>query len=93
MLSIVSVLWAIIECYRNGTGFAIFKGFLLSKLWSFLEWFIWSGPYFAYRYPVDKRYFYAKLSQDDDEDDGLQLARVTNQRDAAEEESSLSITI
>jgi hypothetical protein len=60
-LNLILVAWAVFETYKLKIGFDIFKTFVLSKLWSMVEWFVWATPYFSYRYPVDRRHFYKRL--------------------------------
>ena len=58
VIGLVSVGWTALQCWQLGIGFEIFTTLLLSKVWSFFEWFVYSGPYFAYLYPIDRKYFY-----------------------------------
>ena len=61
VIGLLSSLWTLYLSYRSGVGFDIFVSLLLSKVWSFLEWFLYTGPVFAYSYPIDKRFFYDRL--------------------------------
>ncbi len=60
-VSVILLLWAIIACYLLGADYSLFSGTLLSKVWSVGEWFIWSAPYFSYKYPLDRRRFLKKM--------------------------------
>jgi hypothetical protein len=60
-LNLILVVWAVYETYIQKIGFDIFKTFVLSKLWSMAEWFVWATPWFSYRYPIDRKFFYKKL--------------------------------
>ncbi len=59
--SLAGVLYVIYLCWVTGIGFDIVVTLLLSKVWSFAEWFFIMTPYYAYVYPVDKKHFYSKL--------------------------------
>lgn len=59
----ILLLATIIDSYVKGYQFDIFIMILQSKLWSFMDWVIWTLPYFAWRYPIDRRYFYNNYSQ------------------------------
>lgn len=41
--------------------YTVLATFLLSKLFSYLYWFGWTGPYFSYRYTIDQKFFYRQL--------------------------------
>jgi hypothetical protein len=60
-VSFVLLVWAVIACYVLNVDYRILSNILLSKVWSMGEWFVWSAPYFCYRYPIDRRYFYMRL--------------------------------
>ncbi len=62
VLSVFLIVWTVVQCYLTNIGYTIFTTLLLSKLWSFAEWFLWAAPYFSYRYPPDKRHFYSRLN-------------------------------
>jgi hypothetical protein len=66
LLSFIMLAAVVIEIWINDSGYSILATLLLSKVWSFLDWFIWSGPYFAFRYPLDKRHFYKRLQSRSD---------------------------
>mmetsp|Transcript_33876 Transcript_33876/g.32320 ORF Transcript_33876/g.32320 Transcript_33876/m.32320 type:complete len:376 (+) Transcript_33876:320-1447(+) len=55
------LIWAVVKTSLKNTGYSIFFPYLISKVWSFGYWFIWTSPYFCYRYPIDKRYFHKNL--------------------------------
>ena len=59
----ILLLAAVIDCYIIGAQFDIFVIILQSKLWSFMDWVIWTLPYFAWRYPMDKRHFNNNYAQ------------------------------
>jgi hypothetical protein len=61
VVSTVFLVWAIIACYLLDVRYEILGNIILSKVWSMGEWFVWSAPYFAYRYPIDRRHFYRRL--------------------------------
>lgn len=52
--------WALMASYLAGSKFDVFTTFLLSKCFSFIAWFIYTMPYFTYRYPIDKRHFFKR---------------------------------
>lgn len=60
ILSLSLCLWSIIACFVLDINEDILVNIIISKLWSFIEWFIWSLPYFCYRYPGDKKRFMEK---------------------------------
>ena len=72
VVSVTFLLWAIIACYVLDVGFEIIGTILISKLWSTGEWFAWSAPYFAYRYPLDRKHFYRRLLRHEGKDKPLQ---------------------
>jgi hypothetical protein len=41
--------------------YTVLYTFILSKLFSYLYWFGWTGPYFSYKYPIDQKIFYKEL--------------------------------
>lgn len=41
--------------------YTVLATFLLSKLFSYVYWFGWTGPYFCYRYTIDQKVFYKEL--------------------------------
>jgi hypothetical protein len=49
-------------------GWVILGNIVLSKVWSIGEWFIWSVPYFAWRYPIDRSYFHQRLLRRENRD-------------------------
>jgi hypothetical protein len=57
------VALTLIQTAITNSNFEVFKTVLISKMWSFGDWFLWTLPYFAYRYNVDKRYFHARQQQ------------------------------
>lgn len=61
VIGLMSALWTLYLSYESGVGYDIFVNLLLSKVWSFLEWFLYTGPFFAYYYPTDRRFFYDRL--------------------------------
>jgi hypothetical protein len=63
LVSIALVSWSALTCYFMGSKFDIFVKILISKVWSIGEWFLWSTPYFMYRYPRDKRRYQDKIAR------------------------------
>lgn len=66
IFSIIStslLIWAIIVCYVIGADFRLFADIIYSKFWSVGEWFVWSAPYFMYRYPKDRRYAINRMAR------------------------------
>lgn len=53
--------WALYRCHIVDDNFNVILTLLQAKLWSFAEWFVWTAPYFAFRYPVDRKRFYDRL--------------------------------
>lgn len=41
--------------------YTVLTTFLYSKLLSFLYWFIWTAPYFSFKYTRDRKAFYRDL--------------------------------
>lgn len=41
--------------------YTVLYTFILSKLFSYLYWFGWTGPYFSYKYPIDQKLFFKEL--------------------------------
>lgn len=41
--------------------YTVLVTFLFSKVLSFLYWFVWTAPYFSFKYPIDRRFFYREL--------------------------------
>eukprot|EP01042_Synura_sphagnicola_P007880 gene7880-10087_t len=62
-ISTALLIWSLVACYLWGADFTLFSGIVVSKLWSFIEWFVWSLPYFMYRFPIDKRVHLEKLAK------------------------------
>jgi hypothetical protein len=57
---LVAVLGTVFSA--NGSdNWSLIANTLLSKAWASAEWFAYSMPYFALRYPVDKKHFYQQL--------------------------------
>lgn len=61
VLSIGMVGWGLYRCHEANDNYNILATLIQAKLWSFAEWFIWTGPYFAFRYPIDRKLFYSSL--------------------------------
>lgn len=57
-------LWSVIACFVLNINAEILVDIIISKLWSLVEWFVWSLPYFCYRYPGDKKRFDMRARQD-----------------------------
>lgn len=57
LLSLAMAIWVLTATYMTGSTFDIFIPILIAKAWSFGEWFIWTLPYFLFKYPWDKRHF------------------------------------
>ena len=62
-LSVAMVVWVIIATALSGASFDIFITILISKAFSFGEWFLWTLPYFLIRYPCDKQHFFKKMKE------------------------------
>ena len=62
-LSVAMVVWVIIATALSGASFDIFITILVSKAFSFGEWFLWTLPYFLIRYPCDKQHFLKKMKE------------------------------
>lgn len=62
-ISTALLIWSLVACYLWGANFTLFSGIIVSKLWSFIEWFVWSLPYFMYRFPIDKRVYLEKMAK------------------------------
>jgi hypothetical protein len=63
IISTTLLIWSLVACYVWGASFKLFGDIIISKLWSVLEWFVWSFPYFSYRFPLDKRAHLEKLAK------------------------------
>ena len=61
VISIAIIAWALLATYVRNTGYAFFQVLLVSKVWSIADWFLWTLPYFSFRYPRDKMHFYRQL--------------------------------
>ena len=62
------VVWVIIATALSGASFDIFITILVSKAFSFGEWFLWTLPYFLIRYPCDKQHFLKKMKEKMDDE-------------------------
>ena len=60
ILSII-LLSAALFLTQGSSQVTIARTFVISKLFSFAYWFAYSAPFFALKYPTDKRRFYEKL--------------------------------
>lgn len=60
VISVQLSLYAIYQCFLMDR-YTILKTTVLSKMWSFAEWFVWTAPYFAFKYPLDRKHFYKQL--------------------------------
>jgi hypothetical protein len=78
-ISFILLGWTLIAIYVLKIDYNIVGDIMLSKVWSFGEWFIWSAPYFSYRYPNDKKQFYQRL-----------LRKQKNSRDSSTSRDSSS---
>ena len=59
------VLYVVGECWSGRVDdWGIFESFALSKVFSSLQWFTLSFPFFYVKYPMDKRLFYRNLEED-----------------------------
>ena len=58
LLSILLLISTTILCWLTSIRFSLFLVLLEANLWSKLEWFFWSAPYFSFRFPIDRRNFY-----------------------------------
>jgi hypothetical protein len=67
--SFAMVGYGLYRCHERNDNYNIAVTVLESKLWSYLEWFVWTAPYFALRYPKDKKAFYAALRRRRDRGD------------------------
>jgi hypothetical protein len=61
LISFAMIGYGLYRCHERSDNYNVAVTVLESKLWSFLEWFAWTAPYFALRYPMDKKAFYANL--------------------------------
>lgn len=61
LLSFALLLASVVMCWLTDVKFSIFLVLLQSKVWSQVEWFFWAAPFFSFRYPIDRRYFYQRL--------------------------------
>ena len=61
LLSLALLVASVVICWLTDVKFSIFLVLLESKVWSQVEWFIWAAPYFSFRYPIDRRFFYQRL--------------------------------
>ena len=59
--------WGLYRCHVANDNFNIVSTLIQAKLWSFAEWFVWTAPYFAFRYPIDRKRFYARIRKSDSE--------------------------
>ena len=60
------LVWTLIEIYKRDpedADFEIITETCLSKLWSFLHWFLYTLPYFSFKYPEDRRTFFSKMEK------------------------------
>ena len=63
LMSLGMIMWVLIATYMSNKSFDIFIAILISKAWSFGEWFIWTFPYFSLRYSWDKRHFQNRMRE------------------------------
>jgi hypothetical protein len=63
VVSLYILLITLYLCWENGTGYEIISSLLLSKLWSFGEWFPYTLPYFSWKYEKDKKYYYQIIQE------------------------------
>jgi hypothetical protein len=68
-LSAIFVIWTLAECWNIHSKFDNLRILVETKLFSFLEWFVWSLPFFSYRYPIDRKYFYKQILNNEKEDE------------------------
>lgn len=66
LLSVAMIVWVLVATYMQGQQFDIFITILITKAWSFGEWFIWTLPYFSLRYSWDKSHFMKKMQAEAD---------------------------
>ena len=57
------ISWGLYRCHQESDNYNIISTLIQAKLWSFAEWFVWTAPYFAFRYPGDRKRFYASLAK------------------------------
>jgi hypothetical protein len=67
VLSVLLLLASLVLCYVTFSTFAVMVVLLEAKVWSQVEWFFWAAPFFSFRYPIDRRYFYRQLMTQDAE--------------------------
>lgn len=58
--------WGLFRCHVANDNFNIVATLIQAKLWSFAEWFVWTAPYFAFRYPIDRKRFYSRIGKNSD---------------------------
>ena len=63
VLSLAMIVWVVAVTYFTQSSFNIFVTILISKGWSFLQWFAYTLPYFFVRYPFDKSHFVSKAKK------------------------------
>jgi hypothetical protein len=69
--------------------YTVLYTFILSKLFSYVYWFGWTGPYFSYKYPIDQKLFYKELRKENrrqgkrngdggagEGDEGVEITRI-----------------
>jgi hypothetical protein len=73
--------------------YTVLYTFILSKLFSYVYWFGWTGPYFSYKYPIDQKIFYKEFrkqnrtpsqnsvnseNQNPDDEDDIEIPRLNS---------------
>lgn len=61
MINLILFCIALYYAYVVMRMYTVLATFLLSKLFSYVYWFGWTGPYFSYRYTIDQKAFYKEL--------------------------------
>lgn len=65
LLSISLSIWVIAACFILDIDSNIIVDSIVSQLWSFLQWFIWSLPFFCWYYKSDKKNFLKEKEEDE----------------------------
>jgi hypothetical protein len=81
LLFIVAMFYA----YVVMRMYTVLYTFILSKLFSYVYWFGWTGPYFSYKYPIDRKLFYKEFrkqnptpTQKSEDDDDIEIPRLNS---------------
>mmetsp|Transcript_24479 Transcript_24479/g.35995 ORF Transcript_24479/g.35995 Transcript_24479/m.35995 type:complete len:428 (-) Transcript_24479:225-1508(-) len=61
VINVILSLAALYQAYVVMRVYTVLATFLYSKVLSFAYWFVWTAPYFSYKFPKDRKYFYKEL--------------------------------